>query len=81
MGEEQSAAADAFALAMLTVIFVSMGVVAMLFFCMRRNASRRNPHVDELIEEISLPPRPAETTHAETARPAPWEKNSDWWKA
>lgn len=76
-------AADGFVLAMLTVMMVSFGIVALLIFCGLRSAARRNPEVDDLIEEVAAeeshqPPAPV------TAKdPIPlelWEKEADWWK-
>jgi hypothetical protein len=73
-------AADAFALAMLCVMLLSMGVIAMLFFLIRKSSSRRDAQVDELLEELARDekPQPAAST------PAPiledWEKEPDWWK-
>jgi replicative superfamily II helicase len=70
-------AADAFALSMLCVIALAMGTIALLFFCMRREAAKRDPHVDALLEEVERDERRAET--AGVAR-EPWERNPDWWK-
>jgi hypothetical protein len=76
-------ATDGFVIAMLAVIFLSFGTVGMLVICMRRNATRRDPQVDDLLDEIASdekrqksPPQPADQV-----KPAePWERESDWWK-
>lgn len=73
-------AIDAFALTMLAVIFLSFGVVGLLFLSMARNASRRDPEIEKLMhqaiagDEDAGPPAP-------TASPgAAWEREGDWWK-
>jgi hypothetical protein len=74
-------ASDGFVIAMLSIIGLSLGVVALLFFCMRRSAARRDDQVDELLEEVAEEERreklraPAEKPQAE-----PWERDGDWWK-
>jgi hypothetical protein len=82
MYSDPTAAADGFVLAMLLMMFLSASVVAILIFCGLRNASRRDRHVDELIEEVSEKTDPPKTalTGNETAKPEPWEKDGDWWK-
>ena len=83
MGTEQLTASDGFAIAMLAMVVASMGVLAMLGFCMFRNAARRDPQVDGLLEEMErkdresrLPP-PGDKPSRENE---PWEKDADWWK-
>ena len=76
-------AVDAFALSMFGVIALAMGTIALLFLCMRREASRRDPQVDALLEEIERDERDERRrTCAEPARVArePWERNPDWWR-
>ncbi len=76
-------ASDGFAIAMLGVIALAMGVIALLFFCMKRAAARRDPFVDALLEELENDEREAEKTARmkETASPSnPWERDADWWK-
>ena len=78
-------AADAFAISMIGVIFLGMAVVAMMFLCMRRSAVRRDPKVEELLEELdaSERDRPAPPPRKSgKARPAQaWERDGDWWKS
>ncbi len=84
MGDEQFAAADGFVFAMLAMIGLSFGVVALLFICMHRNAMRRDHEVDDLLDEVSQEPEPPKPTPppAEDPIPAePWEKKPDWWKS
>ncbi len=68
---------------MLAMIFLSMGVVGMLLLCMKRNAAKRDPHVDRLLEEMEEAEK--QEALAKTRGPAPkiaepWERNADWWK-
>ena len=76
-------ASDGFVITMLAIIGLSMGVVALLFVCIRRNAARRDHQVDQLLEEV------AEAEKKESRAPAvgevpksaePWEREADWWK-
>lgn len=73
-------AIDAFALTMLAVIFLSFGVVGLLFFNMARSASRRDPEIEELMHEAiagdedAVPPGPTASPHEA------WEREGDWWK-
>ncbi len=81
MPMEPHSAADGFVIAMLAMMMLSLGVVALLFFCMRRNAIRRNQHVDDLLDEVA----DAENTEkqaaiAEAPKVEPWERDGDWWK-
>ncbi len=78
MGWDHFTASDGFAIGMIVVIGMSFGVILSLFTSMRRHAKRRDPHVDELLQEIrhqeqQLKHQKPETTEA-------WEKESDWWK-
>lgn len=76
-------ASDGFAIAMLGVIALAFGVIALLFFCMRRAAAKRDPHVDALLEELENEEREAAklSRMKHTAPPAnPWERDADWWK-
>lgn len=78
-------AADAFAISMIGVIFLGMAVVAMMFFCMRRSALRRDPQVDALLEELDASerehPAPPPRKRGRRARPTQtWERDGDWWK-
>lgn len=76
-------AADGFAIAMLGVIALAMGVIALLFFCMKLAAAKRDPHVDALLEELENEERESAKTARmkEAASPSnPWERDADWWK-
>ncbi len=75
-------AADGFAIAMLAMIFLSMGVIGVLLLCMRRSASRRDRHVDELFDEMEEDERKQELARAnpEKKPEVPWERDGDWWK-
>jgi len=76
-------ASDAFALSMLAVIFLGLGVVGMLLLCMAKHACRRNLEVENLIEEVTTQQKPKPTPVSKSRQPKrePWEKDSDWWKA
>ncbi len=73
-------AADGFAIAMLGMVALSLGVIGVLFLCMRRNAARRNEQVDELLEEIAAEEKREAAHRTETPQREPWEKEGDWWK-
>ncbi len=75
---ESMSPADGMVLAMLTMMSLAMGVIALLVFCMRRNASRRDPEVDTLLEEVAAAEK--QPARNETPEPKPWERDSDWWK-
>lgn len=81
-----SVEADAFALMMLIVIFFSIGMVALLILLMRYKARQRDPHVDSLIEELTLDATaqkkaPEEKNSAGKNTSAAWEQDPDWWKS
>jgi len=77
---EATLESDAFAIAMLVVIFSALGVVGLLLLTMRWRAARRDQHVDALLEELAQEQR-QEVPHAvESAPKAAWEKDADWWK-
>lgn len=84
METDSTAAVVGFAIAMLVVVFTSMGFIGMLLFSMKRNASRRDPQVDELLEEMEESTRKADLarTHGDEVnqRIEPWEREGDWWK-
>lgn len=82
MDKDIISASDALAISMLGVIFLAMAVIALLFLCMRRNASRRDQHVDDLFDEMEEDERKAEVARSnpEKKPDAPWEKDGEWWK-
>ena len=73
-------ATDAFALAMLVMMLLSMGVIALLFYTIRRSAQKRDTQVDDLLDEVSRDAKeePAATPRKPTLEA--WEKEPDWWK-
>ncbi len=75
-------AADGFVLAMIAMMLISAGVIALLIVCGLRNAARRDRQVDDLLDEVNQkeePKKPA-STKAEAPKPEPWERDGDWWK-
>ena len=70
---------DAFAVAMLVVIFSALGVVGLLLMCMRWRAAKRDKHVDDLLEELAEEQKKP-VAHPVHAPMAAWEKDADWWK-
>lgn len=81
MGPEQQSAADGFVIAMLVMMLLSLGVVALLFVCMRRNAIRRDRHVDALLEEVAETEKTEkQAALADPPKAEPWERDGDWWK-
>lgn len=73
-------AADGFAIAMLGMVALSLGVIAVLFLCMRRSAARRDEQVDKLLEEIEAEEKREAAHQTEPPQREPWEKEGDWWK-
>ena len=78
-------AADAFALGMLAVIFLSFGVVGLLVLHIRRRQARSsNPEVDRLIEDVEADLRDEaggqRTGTDGRAKREAWEKDPDWWR-
>jgi hypothetical protein len=71
---------DAFAVAMLAVIFSALGVVALLLLTMRWRASRRDPQVDALLEELATESRQAAEAKTAPSERAAWERDADWWR-
>jgi len=73
---------DAFALSMLAVISLGLGVVGMLLLCMAKHACCRDFEVENLIEEVTTmgKPKPAPATKSRPSNREPWEKDGDWWK-
>lgn len=82
MGAQHLSAADGFVLAMLGVMLLSAGVIALLIFCGLRNAARRDRQVDDLIDEVNREADRKKTApaKAEAPKPEPWERDGDWWK-
>lgn len=79
-------AADALALSMLAVVLTAFGVLGLLLFQMCRHGARRDPHVEQLIEESinDEPPNPNPSRDPQATPPnllpQPWERQPDWWK-
>ena len=71
---------DAFAIAMLLVIFSGMGVVGLLLLNMRWRVSRRDAQVDELLEELAAEEKKQVAAGPVKEPRQPWEKEPDWWK-
>ncbi len=71
---------DAFAVAMLVVIFSALGVVALLLLSMRWRASRRDHHVDALLEEMAEEAKMPVAQTPQSPSLQPWERDADWWK-
>jgi hypothetical protein len=72
--------ADAFAIAMLGVIFLSFSVIGLLLWCMKRNVARRNVYVDALLDELDAQEVATEPVGAKSETLQAWEKDADWWK-
>jgi hypothetical protein len=82
MAASSLSAADGFVLAMLAMMVLSAGVIALLIFCGLRNSARRDREVDELLDEVTREVEHEKTapTKAEAPKPEPWERDGDWWK-
>ncbi len=73
-------AVDAFAVAMLLMMTLSMGVIALLFYTILRNARRRNRDVENLIDEVAEDAAAEPAASPAKATLEAWEKEADWWK-
>jgi hypothetical protein len=82
-------AADGFAMAMVVILTLSLGIVALLAAGIYRSSKRReNEEVEKLLEEVrrdleeeeeaQQPKHPTPPAGAEDREP--WEKDVDWWK-
>lgn len=71
---------DAFAIAMLVVIFSGFGVLGVLLLSMRRHVARRDPAVDQLLDELAADEREKLVSVTASVPAHPWEKEADWWK-
>ncbi len=71
---------DAFAIAMLVVIFSALGVVALLLLTMRWRAAQRDKHVDQLLDELEQEQKQVVPHATQSTTKALWEKEADWWK-
>lgn len=89
-------APDAFAIAMLGILTLTLATVGWMLFFILRNGNRRDKdqiEVDKLLEEVSemvdgkeerkpLPKkRPSGPPPQEKESSSPWEKEGDWWKS
>ncbi len=76
---------DGLAMAMVVVLVLSFGVVAMLVVSITRQGKRRDREVEELLDEVRREqeaeklPAPSSGATATESR-EPWEKDGDWWK-
>lgn len=82
MNTHYLSAADGFVLAMIGVMMLSAGVIALLIFCGLRNAARRNREVDDLLDEVQQEEEREKhaPTKSEVPQPEAWERDGDWWK-
>lgn len=75
-------ATDGFALAMVAILVLGLGVVALLVLGIYRSGKRRESEVEKLLEESrreeEAEKHPASPTGGEEREP--WEKDADWWK-
>jgi hypothetical protein len=73
---------DGFAMTMVVILLLSLGVVSLLLASIFRNGKRRDHQVDELLEEVrrSEDDRKIPLPSAAPEAREPWEKDSDWWK-
>jgi hypothetical protein len=80
-------AADGFAMAMVVILILSLGIVALLAAGIYRHGKRReNEEVEKLLEELRREEEEQEQQKHHPASPTgaeerePWEKEADWWK-
>lgn len=76
-------AVDGFAMTMVLILVLSLGVVALLVTGIYRSGKRRENEVEKLLDELR---REEEEGEKHPASPsggeerAPWEREEDWWK-
>ena len=80
-------AADGFAMAMVVILVLSLGIVALLAAGIYRSGKRHENEVEKLLEEVRRDEEEEEaqqqkhpTPPAGTEDREPWEKDVDWWK-
>jgi hypothetical protein len=75
-------AVDGFAMAMVVILTLGLGVVALLLWSITRHGKRRDREVEDLIEEVrrDQDARKLPTPTAPPEAREPWEKDGDWWK-
>ncbi|QJE95620.1 hypothetical protein [Luteolibacter luteus] len=76
-------AVDGFAMAMVVILVLSLGVVALLVSGIYRSGKRRESEVEKLLDELKREEEEAERHPASPSggeERAPWEKEEDWWK-
>lgn len=75
-------AVDGFAMAMVVILVLSLGVVALLVAGIYRSGKRRESEVEKLLEELRQEEKEEKhpASPAGTEERAPWEREEDWWK-
>jgi len=73
---------DGFAMTMVLILILSLGVVALLLVSIFRNGKRRDHQVEDLLEEVrrSEDDRKIPLPSAAPEVREPCEKDGDWWK-
>jgi hypothetical protein len=75
-------AADGFAMAMVLILTLGLGVVALLLGSIVRHGKRRDHELEALLDEVRRETEP-DRQPAPSAPPEsrePWERDGDWWK-
>ena len=79
-------AADGFAMTMVVILVLSLGMIASLGIAIYRNGKRHENEVEKLLEELRRREEEEEQQQTHPTPPAgteprePWEKEPDWWK-
>lgn len=73
-----TAEGDAFAIAMIIVMFSAFAVIALILFTIFRSGARRNREVEDLIDDTTRKKVSGKPSGDATGEP--WEKDEDWWK-
>lgn len=71
---------DAFAIAMIAVMGCAFGIIALMIFGIIRSARKRNREVEDLLDEVSAPPKKPPVPTPTEKKSEPWEREGDWWK-
>lgn len=67
---------------MLGVMGTAFAVIATLLICIIRSASKRDPEVDRLLDEVDREEKETRVKKpaGEEKQREDWEKDEDWWK-
>jgi hypothetical protein len=82
MHAENTDAMDLFVLATLACLFLMFGFFAGCGWAIWRRTMKPKPHMRLIMElqDEQTPSQEKPATQTPVEKPAPWERDSDWWK-